>query len=121
MYFFAEIEGFSRFGTYECTGVADGPFAYTGFLPSFLMLKSVDSSSSWTVYDIPRQPFNGGTPQHLIANATTVEQDQMDLDILANGFKLYRSGDPNVAETWLFTAFAAHPFGGDGVSPATAY
>ena len=121
MYCFAEIEGFSRFGTYEGTGVADGPFAYTGFLPAFLMLKSVDSSSSWTIYDTLTQPYNGGSISHVIANATNVQQVQVDLDLLYNGFKLRVSGDPNVAETWVFVAFAYNPFGGDSTTPGTAY
>jgi hypothetical protein len=37
-YCFAEVEGFSKFGSYTGNGSADGPFVYTGFRPAFLMV-----------------------------------------------------------------------------------
>ena len=43
-------------------------------------------------------------------------------DFLSNGFKLRESGtDVNQSGiTYIYIAFAEHPFVGDGVSPATA-
>jgi hypothetical protein len=43
-YCFAEVEGFSKFGSYTGNASADGPFVYTGFRPAFVMVKS---SSEW--------------------------------------------------------------------------
>jgi hypothetical protein len=43
-YCFAEVEGFSKFGSYTGNGSADGPFVYTGFRPAFVLGK--DSTSS---------------------------------------------------------------------------
>jgi hypothetical protein len=40
-YCFAEVEGFSKFGSYTGNGSADGPFVYTGFRPAFVMVKSI--------------------------------------------------------------------------------
>jgi hypothetical protein len=44
-YCFAEIEGFSKFGSYVGNGSTNGPFVYTGtgFKPAFVMIKRTDS------------------------------------------------------------------------------
>jgi hypothetical protein len=39
-YCFAEVEGFSKFGSYVGNGSANGPFVYTGFKPAFVIIKS---------------------------------------------------------------------------------
>jgi hypothetical protein len=48
-YCFAEVEGFSKFGSYTGNGSADGPFVYTGFRPAFIMIKNSTSGAgpSW--------------------------------------------------------------------------
>ena len=43
-YCWAEIEGFSKFGSYKGNGNADGPFVYCGFKPAFLMIKRTDTT-----------------------------------------------------------------------------
>jgi hypothetical protein len=39
-YCFAEVEGFSKFGSYTGNGSADGPFVWCGFRPAWVMLKA---------------------------------------------------------------------------------
>jgi hypothetical protein len=39
MYCFAEVKGFSKFGSYTGNGSTDGTFVYTGFKPAFVMFK----------------------------------------------------------------------------------
>jgi hypothetical protein len=39
-YCFADIEGYSKFGSYEGNGSTDNSFIYTGFRPEFVMLKN---------------------------------------------------------------------------------
>jgi hypothetical protein len=46
-YCFAEVEGFSKFGSYTGNGSADGPFVYTGFRPAFVVIKRTDSTGEW--------------------------------------------------------------------------
>jgi hypothetical protein len=46
-YCFAEVEGFSSFGSYTGNGSADGPFIYTGFRPAWLYSKETDVANSW--------------------------------------------------------------------------
>ena len=108
-YSFAAVEGFSAFGSYEGTGNAAGPMVNVGFRPAFVMMKSVDSTSSWYIFDGKREGYNVDNDA-LVADATTVEATANAVDLLSNGFKLRIATDPNVAETFIYAAFAENPF-----------
>jgi hypothetical protein len=55
-YCFAEVEGFSKFGSYTGNGSADGPFVWCGFRPAWVMVKRADSTGNWFMYDTSRDP-----------------------------------------------------------------
>jgi hypothetical protein len=118
------VEGFSKFGKYTGNGNADGPFIYTGFKPAWIMWKRTNSTNQWVIHDSTRNPFNP-TNQILYANLTQADGtgDAIVTDLLSNGFKL-RSGTNGNANTsgstYIYMAFAEHPFVGDGTSPVTA-
>jgi hypothetical protein len=58
-YCFADVKGFSQFGSYIGNGSTDGTFVYTGFKPAFLVIKCTSSGSTqWRMYDDKRDPFN---------------------------------------------------------------
>jgi hypothetical protein len=40
-YCFADVKGYSKFGSYVGNGSADGTFVYTGFKPAYFLLKKV--------------------------------------------------------------------------------
>ena len=108
-YVWADVQGFSKFGSYEGNGNADGSFIYTGFKPAWVMCKSIDSTSSWHIFDNKREGFNPDNDT-LVAEATTVEPTTDMIDLLSNGFKFRISTDPNVAESYIYMAFAESPF-----------
>ena len=122
-YCWAEVEGYSKMGTYTGNGSTDGPFIYTGFKPAFFMVKREDSADNWAMYDATRDPFNV-TEKYLLADTAAAEAtfSTAKVDFLSNGFKW--RGTVNFGNvsggTYVFMAFAEHPFGGDGVAPATA-
>ena len=123
MYCFAEIPGYSSIGSYEGNGNADGSFVYTGFRPSWLLIKNIDAAESWNLRDSKRDPFNV-TKEILVPNTAAAEATSgggQFADLLSNGFKL-RGTDPGVnsSATFIYMAFAENPFGGDGIAPATA-
>jgi len=119
-YLFNSVPGFSSFGGYTGNGNADGVFVHTGFSPSFIMYKVTSTTDSWEMYDTTRQTFNVYGTQ-LKANLNNAETDDTRIDILSNGFKARSSNTAvNAAQSYIFAAFAQHPFGGDGVAPATA-
>ena len=125
-YSFADVQGYSKFGKYTGNGNANGTFVYTGFKPSFIMVKRTDSSTggSWIVYDTKRNPYNVSD----IVLATNDASSEAgwgyvyDLDILSNGFKWRNdggSGYVNVSgASYIYMAFAEEPLVGD--NPATA-
>ena len=112
-YCWAEIAGFSKFGSYTGNGSNDGVFVYCGFRPKFIMMKSSSSVSSWAIVDASRDTYNLAG-QGLDANTSAAEftpaSSGYPLDILSNGFKLRYSGQPNTAQTYIFMAFAENPF-----------
>lgn len=120
-YCWAEVEGFSKFGSYTGNGSADGPFLWCGFRPAWIMIKRTSAASAWTIFDNQRDGYNVDNNE-LVANTNAAETTTDYVDILSNGFKLRSTdADLNAANgDYVFMAFAEHPFGGDGVAPATA-
>ena len=122
-YAFAEVEGFSRFSSYVGNGAASlGPPVFCGFRPAFVMIKKASGTGSWVMYDTQRSSFNEVDDQ-LHADATTAETTgSEEIDFLATGFRI-RTAASDVYTSdgkYVYAAFASNPFGGDGVSPATA-
>jgi hypothetical protein len=48
-YCFAEVEGYSKFGSYTGNGSTDGPFVYCGFRPAFVMIKKTSATGNWII------------------------------------------------------------------------
>lgn len=112
MYCFAEVEGFSKFGSYTGNSSADGTFVYTGFRPAWVMTKSISVSSAWRINDGVRNPFNG-VDANLYASANNAEDTgTVRMDFVSNGFKLKVSGGshPNASTSYIYMAFAEQPF-----------
>jgi len=113
-YCFAPVEGFSAFGSYTGNGSTDGPFVYTGFKPSWLMVKSTTySGTNWLIFDNARNLYNV-VELELNANNNNQEYNNgRDVDFLNNGFKV-RSGANNNFNTsggnYIYVAFAENPF-----------
>jgi hypothetical protein len=110
MYAFAEVEGFSKFGSYIGNGSTDGPFVYTGFRPAFVVAKRTDLTSSWQMWDTSRSTYNA-TTHRLRADLSNAEDTgAVDIDTLSNGFKLRNLGINSSGGTYIYMAFAENPF-----------
>ena len=121
-YCWHSVDGFSKFGKYTANGNADGPFIWTGFKPAFTMIKNIDSSYGWIMQDNQRGRFNP-ISDYLYANATDASASTAHIDFVSNGFKIrFGTGSAvnNSTNTYIYMAFAEHPFVGDGTSPVTA-
>jgi hypothetical protein len=111
-YLFAEVAGYSAFGSYTGNGSADGTFVFTGFLPRYVMVKRTDSTGGWAINDTARDPTNINDA-YLAANTSGAEiQPEQGIDILSNGFKLRSNGTITNASggTFIYLAFASNPF-----------
>jgi len=123
-YCWAEVEGFSKFGSYTGNGSADGPFVYCGFRPAFLLVKNINNgTSSWGIWDSVRNPYNL-VDRLLFPNLTNDDNTPSTTntyDFTANGFKVRSTGANNGSgQTIIYAAFAEFPFGGEGISQARA-
>ena len=122
-YCFADVQGYSKFGSYTGNGNADGTFIYTGFKPAFVMTKPSNKTGEWFMIDNKRDPSNY-VRRRLKANSNAAENtdDNQDFDILSNGFKARRNaGDWNSSgDTFIYMAFAENPFVTSTGVPATA-
>ena len=118
-YLWTSIQGFSKFGSYEGNGNVDGTFVYTGFKPAFIIVKNVDASDSWRMFDNKRLGYNPDN-NYLYPNATSSPSTDNIIDILSNGFKLRKTDDVNAANTYIYMAFAEAPFVNSNGVPCTA-
>jgi len=111
-YCFAEIEGYSKFGSYTGNGSTDGAFIYTGFRPAFTLIKRTNAIQAWVLHDSARAGYINPTDNYVYANATNVEAEDIDHDYLSNGFKIRSNfNDTNASGgTYIYMAFAEAPF-----------
>ena len=111
IYAFTEKTGYSKFGSYTGNGSeSNAPFCYTGFKPTFTLLKNASlSSTDWQINDGVRNTYNP-VNSRLSANTNSVENSSGYRfgDYLSNGFKIReddqtwnRNGD-----TYIYMAFA---------------
>ena len=122
-YAFANIESYSRFGSYTGNGVANGPVIYTGFKPALVIIKKSSGTGSWVMYDSQRSPYNEIDDQLVIDEPYAETTGSEELDFLSNGFKI-KTGDSDVNTStgnYIYMSFAENPFGGDGATPAPAF
>ena len=123
-YCFADVQGFSKFGSYTGNGNANGTFVYTGFKPALVIFKKTSGTGGWNMFDTKRDPFNV-QDQILRANANNAEASDSgysDNDFLSNGFKLRQTwGEMNGSgATYIYMAFAEAPLVGTNNVPANA-
>ena len=120
-YCFAEIKGYSKMGSYTGNGNNDGTFVYTGFKPAWLLIKRTDAAEDWWLHDNKRNPINPIDKQ-LYANSTSTEPTETSEDFVSNGFK-FRNFNVNwnaSGGTFIYLAFAEHPFVSSKGVPVTA-
>ena len=119
-YVFAPVKGFSHIGTYDGNGNANGAFCYTGFKPSWLMVKSTAAGQQWLIMDNKRG-YNGSN-ELLYADSNEAAGSAEVVDLLSNGFKMRSTGAGNNSngQKYIYMAFAAEPFVASNGDPATA-
>ena len=124
-YFFDEVQGYSKFGSYTGNGNADGPFIYTGFKPAFVIIKVTSTTENWVIRDNKRDPFNNVYHQ-LLANANSAEDTSNDgrfsNDFLSNGFKIRanHATTNSSGASYIYMAFSESPLVGSDGTPTTA-
>jgi len=110
-YVFAEVPGFSKFGSYTGNGSTLGPLIHTGFKPAMVMIHTTAGGTSWIMLDNKRDPHNPAG-HYLLPDLPNAESDFNRIDFLSNGFKLRQSytGDNANNVVYFYMAFAEAPF-----------
>ena len=114
MYCWHSVAGYSAFGSYTGNGSADGPFVYTGFKPSFLIIKDTTSAGGWFILDNARNQYNP-VNSYLMAHSSGAEDPNnstVDYDFVSNGIKV-RATSTNLNtnnNVYIFMAFSEQPF-----------
>ena len=120
-YCFAEKTGYSKFGSYAGNASAEGPFIYTGFAPSFIIIKSI-AQNHWMMRDNKRPGYNPNFnklfPDRDVAENTDTSNQ---MDFLSNGFKLKASNTEQngSSTTYIYMAFGQSLVGTNNI-PVTA-
>ena len=122
-YAFAEIPGFSKFGSYKGLGGSGEPFIYTGFKPAFIITRNITSAVNWGMFDDKRNPFN--VVQNVLLpdnSASETTGTAKYFDFLSNGFKVKNDSLQynGTNENHIYLAFAAAPLVGTNNVPANA-
>jgi len=83
-----------------------------GFEPAIIIIKNIDSTANWVIYDNVRDPYNEGYrclyPN--LSNAENSTSTDNEIDFLSTGFKLRNDdGQSNDAETYVYAAWAYQP------------
>ena len=122
-YSFAEKQGYSKFGSYVGNGSTNGSYIYLGFKPAWVLYKKSSAPENWHIVDNKRDTLN---PNSFAIDANTQGAEANDanlqMDFLSNGFKLRTlHGTANGSgETYIYAAFAEHPFVSSEGVPTTA-
>jgi hypothetical protein len=110
-YCFAEVPGYSKFGSYTGNVSTDGTFCFTGFRPAYLLIKRTDITGDWIIWDSKRNTFNA-LNSILYPNLSNAEATgaSVNIDFVSNGFKLRASSSGLSSGNFIFAAFAETPF-----------
>jgi hypothetical protein len=126
-YCFAEVKGFSKFGSYTGNGASgNGTFTYLGFKPAFVMIKETSGIDGWGMFDNKRVPYNYvNTHVQAQSSSADITNTADAVDFLSNGFKV-ATGTSSAnfinesGASYIYMAFAENPFVSSKGIPTTA-
>ena len=109
-YCWAEIPGYSKFGSYKGNGSTNGTYVHLGFKPAFIITKQTNSTGSWFIFDNKRNGYNEIEP-YVMSNSSNGDATDLGWDILSNGFKNRNSysATNGSGNTFVYMAFAEQP------------
>ena len=119
-YAWHNVEGYSKFSTYNGNGNASGSFVYTGFRPRLVFIKKSSATGHWTVHDTARGGETGTVPlTNPLRKVVDWDADYAeygtgtrDIEVYSNGFKVRTSdAEINGSEVkYVYGAWGDVPF-----------
>ena len=83
---FASVDGISKVGYYTGTSSNPSVTITTGFSPRFLLIKRVDASRDWCVFDTLRGIGSGSNDYKLRLNSDVAQSNGQFVDVTSTGF-----------------------------------
>jgi len=111
-YCFAEVDGYSKMGSYVGNVDAEGVYVYLGFRPAWILLKRTTGGSTynWFIHDNKRGAFNVND-ERLTSDTNEAESTSItSMDFLSSGFKIRTANTSYNEGNFIYMAFAAQPF-----------
>lgn len=111
-YLFASITPGCKVGSYTGDGATNGPLVNIGFKPKFVIIKRIDASGNWVLFDDQRDPSSPhNTYNHTNSTLTEVVTTNTagGVDFLSNGFQSIDSAASNInisGALYLFIAIS---------------
>ena len=119
-YCFADVDGYQKMGLYKGNESTDNAFVYTGFKPSFVIIKNIHGTNNWMLFDNKREGYNPDNDA-LHPNINDAEQTDDEIDLLSNGFKIRLSNQETGHNGHRYAYFAiGQTMVGSNNVPATA-
>ena len=115
-YCFAEKTGYSQFGSVQGNGVADGPFIYTGFAPSFVLYRRNGTGDMYFVDN--KRPGYNDNDKRLYTDTNQAEETYDLINLYSNGFKLTNSTHAytnDAGSTYFYLAFGQSIVGSNNI------
>jgi hypothetical protein len=123
MYCFHSVTGYSKIATYTGNANGDGAFVYTGFKPTFFLVKNTGSTDDWFIWDSTRDTQGNPVGEYLRPNRIEAEAGgNVDnyFDFVSNGIKMRNSNSAfNASSEYIIMAFGQSLVGSNNV-PCTA-
>jgi hypothetical protein len=121
-YCFADVQGYSKFGSYVGNGNADGTFVYTGFKPAFVIAKTYTTTDDWRMVtqNVNTRNVTSNEIDKTLMAHTNAAESGTGVDFVSNGMKIRNTsgGINGSGRGFIYMAFAEQPLVGD--NPATA-
>jgi hypothetical protein len=105
VYFFADVTGYQKIGSYIGNGSTGQPIP-TGFEPSFLLIRKADDSQNWIMLDNVRDPSNPKTKTLLADTSGAETVTTQNLSFTSTGFTLSNFHVNDNGTTFIYLAIA---------------
>ncbi|WP_417433305.1 hypothetical protein [Kiloniella sp.] len=113
------VPGLCKVGGYPGNGSVNGHYEDCGFRPRFIMIKQLNSSRNWLIYDTEINQFNPiNMGLYADLNNSESSSSTRDIDITARGFKVRATANTNNVNGGDFLFLAIADVAGGGNLPA---
>ena len=109
-YCFHSVAEYSKIGTYEGLGTSTVTVSDVGFKPSFIMIKNIDATANWNMYDVRRSTVADRANKILYPNLSNSEPSATNyyFDMNDSGFVVSATNHEQhnfAGRTYIYMAF----------------